>query len=105
MKEVKYYIPNELQADRYWSGALHIFANHPKLKLYMSQFIDFEELYLDEDGLERISRAWSPADKFMLRLALHLFNGKRDIDLSLMDRLDSNNKKIAFKAIQLRFAG
>ncbi len=98
-------LPDELKKDRYWSGALHIFANHSKLKLYINQFIDFEELSLDVDGFERISRSWSPADKFMLRLALHLFNGQSAIDLSLMDRLDSNNKKLAFKAIQLRFAG
>ncbi|MDP4095445.1 hypothetical protein OIN60_01390 [Paenibacillus sp. P96] len=98
-------IPQHLLADRYWRGALYIFTECEKLQRYVGTYIDFEEYTIDSVGLKRISKPWSESEKFMLNLALHLFNEKNNVNLSGMDYLDSNNKAIALKAIQLRFAG
>lgn len=104
MNAVMKTIPRHLQQDRYWKGALHIFLNNPKLQRYASSHIDFEECTINGEGLKRIARPWSDSEKFMLNLALHLFNERYKINLSDMDILDSNNREIALKAIQMRFA-
>ncbi|MBU5670276.1 hypothetical protein KQJ23_00390 [Paenibacillus sp. MSJ-6] len=98
-------IPRELQQDRYWKGTLHIFTNNPKLQRYAASYIDFEECTINAEGLKRIARPWSDSERFMLNLALHLFNERYKVNLSDMDYLDTNNRQIALKAIQMRFAG
>lgn len=98
-------IPRELQQDRYWRGTLHIFLNNPKLQRYVAPYINFNECTINAEGLKRASRPWSDSEKFMLNLALHLFNERYKVNLSDMDYLDTNNRQIALKAIQMRFAG
>jgi len=104
MNTVKY-IPNELLSDRYWRGTLHIFMNCPKLQEYSATYIDFDERSINSEGLKRAARPWSNSERFMLNLALHLFNEDNKVNLSDMDYLDPMNRKIALKAIQMRFAG
>lgn len=97
-------IPIELQQDRFWSGLLHLFCNMPKLKMYLRpEFVDIENQDVHADALLKIAGPWSPSEKFMLNLALHLFNEIHIVNLSDMDRLDFNNKKMALRAIQKRF--
>jgi hypothetical protein len=105
MNAVMKFIPRELQQDRYWRGTLHIFMNNPKLQHYVASYIDFEDCTINADGLKRLARPWSDSEKFMLNLALHLFNERNKVNLSDMDYLDTNNRQIALKAIQMRFAG
>lgn len=99
-------IPNELLQDRYWRGLLFIFTNHNKLKQFLTpDFVDFEELTVKVDKLKRASRGWSTSEKFMLSLALHLYNGRNKVDMSDADRLDDYNTELALKALRLRYAG
>jgi hypothetical protein len=98
-------IPEELKHDRYWRGALHIFTQNAKLQRYIASHIDFDVRTINASGLKRISRPWSQSERFMLNLALHLFNESHKVNLSDMDYLDANNREIALKAIRLRFAG
>lgn len=97
-------IPQELKQDRYWKSLLYIFSQNKTLIRYIKTHIDFNELSINATGLIKISAPWSPSEKFMLKLALHLYNERYKVNLSDMDRLDPINKKIAFKAIQMRFA-
>ncbi len=97
-------IPQELKQDRYWKGTLYIFLNQHKLQKFLITHFDFEECSIDIEGLKRASRGWSSSEKFMLALALHLFNERNKVNLSDMDLLDSYNTQIAIKAIQMRFA-
>lgn len=99
-------IPDHLYQDRYWRGLLYIFTNHNKLKQFLNpEFVDFEELTVKVDKLKRASKGWSTSEKFMLALALHLYNGRNKVDLSEADRLDGGNTEIALKALWLRYAG
>lgn len=97
-------IPNELKQDRYWRGTLYIFLNHHKLQKYLLTHFDFQECTIDIEGLKKASKGWATSEKFMLALALHLFNERHKVHLSDMDRLDKQNTQIALKAIQMRFA-
>lgn len=99
-------IPDHLHQDRYWRGLLHIFTNHNKLKQFLSnpEFIDFEELTIHSDRMLEASNSWSVCEKFMLEVALHMYNGIHKIDLSLADRMDEGNTVILLKALQLRYA-
>jgi hypothetical protein len=105
MNTVMKFIPKELQQDRYWRGTLHIFMNNPKLQRYVATHVDFEACSINSTELLKISKPWSRSEKFMLRLALHLFNEDYSFSLSDMDYLDLKNLEIALKAIRLRFAG
>lgn len=100
-------IPDHLYQDRYWRGLLYIFMNHNKFKQLLSnpEFIDFEELSVHVDKLKKTSKPWSTSEKFMLDLALHLYNGRNKFDMSEADRLDDKNTEIALKALRLRYAG
>ncbi|MNO15490.1 hypothetical protein D3C76_51560 [compost metagenome] len=91
--------------DRHWRSALHIFTNCPSLIGRVEKYIDLDDLTIDFAGLKRISRPWSQSEKFMLNLALHLFDETNQLaNLSDMDYLDPNNKQIALKAINFRYA-
>ncbi|MNK79719.1 hypothetical protein D3C87_993950 [compost metagenome] len=97
-------IPAELMQDRYWRGTLHLFANQPKLKsVCTTQYIDVLNRTIEADALKRKARPWSQSEKFMLSLALHLYNDRHKVNLSDMDFLDPNNKRLAFHAIQMRY--
>ncbi|MDH6370577.1 hypothetical protein M2444_002357 [Paenibacillus sp. PastF-3] len=99
-------IPKELLQDRYWRGLIYIFTQHAKLSRYLTpEFVDFEELSVHVDKLKKASKGWSTSEKFMLALALHLYNGRNKVDLSEADRLDDKNTEIALKALRLRYTG
>lgn len=99
-------IPVHLAKDRYWSSLIHLFKNHPKLKqMFTTKYFDVEAEIIKIQSLKRNSAAWSNSEKIMLNLALHLFNERNKFNLSDLDYLDSNNKKLAFEAIRIRFYG
>ncbi|MDR9857843.1 MULTISPECIES: hypothetical protein [unclassified Paenibacillus] len=97
-------IPADLMKDRYWRGTLHLFLNQPRLKsVCTTKYIDVNNRIIKVDALKRQAQPWSHSEKFMLQLALHLFNERHKVNLSDMDFLDSNNKRLAFQAMQMRF--
>lgn len=96
-------LPIEFVGDRYWRGTLYIFTNNSKLRNYINSHIDFNDHTINISGLKYVSRPWSPSEKFMLNLALHLYNERNKMNLSDIDYLDSNNRQIALQAIKLRF--
>jgi hypothetical protein len=97
-------IPNYLATDRYWKGVIHLFKNHYKLKsVFTTKYFDLEGGSIRIAALKKLAGPWSQSEKFMLNLALHLFNERNKVNLSEMDYLDDNNKKLAMEAITLRF--
>lgn len=97
-------IPAHLMRDRYWKSLIHIFLNHSKLKTYFTtEYFDLQERTVKIGKLKALSKPWSSSERFMLNLALHLFNERNKMNLSDMDYLDANNTKIALEAIQMRF--
>lgn len=111
-KPVGVQIPQHMLSDRYWKATLHLFAKHALLKRYFTtkyfdfeeDTIDFEEDTIDSAALKRLSRTWSQSEKFMLNLALHLFNERlAKVNLSDMDYLDEFNKQLVLEALRLRF--
>ncbi|WP_409341045.1 hypothetical protein [Paenibacillus sp. MBLB4367] len=97
-------IPAHLLKDRYWRGTLHLFTKHDKLQRCMtSQYFDFDEGEIRTTGLRQLTKPWSQSERFMLELALHLFNERHLVNLHIMDYLDTRNKELAFEAIRLRF--
>lgn len=105
-KPVGVQIPKHLLSDRYWKATLHLFAKHTLLQRYFTtKFFDFEEETIDSAALKRLSRPWSQSEKFMLNLALHLFNERlAKVNLSHMDYLDEINKQLVIEALKLRFS-
>jgi hypothetical protein len=63
---------------------------------------DFDVIALDE--LFEDAKPWSSSEKSLLKLAAHLFNSiwPANID-EVFYNLDYNNKRIALKAIQMRY--
>lgn len=97
-------IPQHLLKDRYWKGLIHIFQMHGKLQRYFtSEYFDLDTRTVHAEKLKRVSAPWSQSEKFMLQLALHMYNERHKVNLSDLDYLDPNNKQIAYKAIQLRY--
>ncbi len=97
-------IPAHLMQDRYWSGTLHLFMRHDKLQRFLTnQHFNFSEGTIDAPALKRLAKPWSQSERFMLDLALHLYNEQHKVNLSDMDYLDSANKALAFEALRLRF--
>lgn len=91
--------------DKYWRSMLYIFQEHGKLKRYMTTaYMDPEKGLLRIRKLKEESKPWSPSEKFMLALALHLYNSSNRVDLGGMDSLDSNNLRIAIEAIRMRYS-
>lgn len=90
--------------DRYWTSLLYIFSHHAKLSRYMiPEYIDINAGIVQIRKLKETAKPWSRSEKFMLDLALHLFNERNKVNLSDMDHLDANNSKLALNAIQIRF--
>ncbi|TCZ76197.1 hypothetical protein E0485_15035 [Paenibacillus albiflavus] len=97
-------IPEELVNDRYWYSLMLIFHGSKKLRSYWTnEYIDFKHRTIEVDRLKAISKTWSKSEKFMLRLALHLFNGRDKVDLGNMDYLDEHNTALALKALNFRY--
>ena len=47
------------------------------------------------NALKKVAAPWSQSEKFILYLALHLFNERHKVNLSDMDYLDATNKELA----------
>ncbi|WP_438445887.1 hypothetical protein [Gorillibacterium sp. sgz5001074] len=98
------YFPQHLLHNRYWKGLIHIFSHHDKLRRYLTtDYIDTNSCTIYAQKLKKLSAPWSQSEKFMLHLALHLFNERHKVNLSDMDYLDATNKEIAYRAIQKRY--
>jgi hypothetical protein len=98
-------IPEHLLKDRYWRGMLYLFSEHHKLNRYFTtEYFDFDSGIVKVKLLKEKSKPWSDSEKFMLDLALHLFNPTNKVDLSGMDFLDEQNVQLAIEAIQMRYA-
>lgn len=98
-------IPSNIAKDRYWRGVIHLFNNHYKLQSYFNtKYFDFEEGTIKIAPLKKVAGPWSESEKFMLNLALHLFNERNKVNLSDMDYLDDCNTKLALEAIAMRFS-
>jgi hypothetical protein len=97
-------IPSYLLTDRYWAPLLHLFQKNEKLNsVFNTLYFDLELLEIRVQKLKRTAAPWSYSEKVMLNLALHLFNERNKFNLSDLDCLDDNNKKLAFEAMSIRF--
>jgi hypothetical protein len=78
--------------------------NHSKLKsVFTTKYFDLENGSIKIAALKKMAGPWSQSEKFMLNLALHLYNERNKVNLSDMDYLDSYNRKLAMEAITKRF--
>lgn len=91
--------------DRRWIALLHIFKNNGRLSpLLTTRYVDIDKRIVHIRKLREVSKPWSQSEKFMLNLALHLFNeSNKLVNLSDMDYLDSHNLNLAIEAIRFRF--
>jgi hypothetical protein len=90
--------------DRYWISLLYIFKNHDRLSsLLTTKYFDLKSQVVHINKLREATKPWSNSEKFMLDLALHLFNQRNKINLAGMDSLDSYNFNLAIEAIRIRF--
>lgn len=97
-------LPSYIAKDMYWKGVIHLFQNNSKLKgLFTTKYFDLESGSIKITALKRAAAPWSQSEKFMLNLALHLYNDSNKVNLSDMDYLDDCNRKLAMEAITLRF--
>ncbi|KAB2335898.1 hypothetical protein F7732_00295 [Bacillus mesophilum] len=97
-------IPSYMSNDRYWRAVIYLFKNNAKLQsVFTTKYFDLEAGTIKITALKRNAAPWSSSEKFMLNLALHLFNQNNKLNLSDMDLLDDHNKKLAMEAIKLRF--
>ncbi|MDH6351883.1 hypothetical protein [Brevibacillus sp. 1238] len=98
-------IPQHLLQSRHWRSLIYLFQNHPKLQGYFNtKYFDLHAERVKAQALKRESKPWSDSERFMLDLALHLFNDSNKVDLGGMDYLDHNNTRLALKAIELRYS-
>ena len=97
-------IPEHIQNDRYWQPVIYLFTKNDKLNSYFTtEYFDFDTRTIEMPKLRAKSKYWSQAERFMLSLALHLFNERNKINLGDMDYLDANNIELAIDAIRMRF--
>lgn len=97
-------IPSYIANDRYWKGVIHLFQNNEKLKsVFTTKYFDLESGLIKISTLKKVAGPWSQSEKFMLNLALHLYNERNKVNLSDLDYLDDYNRKLAMEAITLRF--
>ncbi|BFH63955.1 hypothetical protein [Paenibacillus azoreducens] len=90
--------------DRHWGALLYIFKNNGRLTpLLTTRYFDLDNGIVHIRKLREASKGWTQAEKFMLDLALHLFNQHNKVNLSDMDSLDSYNTNLAIEAIRIRF--
>lgn len=87
-----------------WASILYLFKNHSKLQNYLTDdYFDLDNGFIHVKQLLAISKSWSRSERFMLQLAIHLFNGEVKVDLNDIDYLDLNNKRLVIKALKMRF--
>ena len=97
-------IPPQLLNDRYWRGIIHLFQNHYKLNsVFNTKYFDLESGDVRVTALKRVAAPWSESEKFVLALALHFFNERNKVNLSDMDYLDDENKRLCIEAIKFRY--
>lgn len=97
-------IPDYLIKDMYWKGVIHLFSNNKKLNsVFNTKYFDMKNGSIKVQELKKIAAPWSTSEKFMLYLALHLYNESNKVNLSDMDHLDECNKRLAVEAIKLRY--
>jgi hypothetical protein len=97
-------IPSNLSSDRYWKPVIHLFQNNAKLKrMFTAKYFDLDGGSINITALKRAASPWSQSEKFMLNLALHLYNERNKVNLTDMDYLDDYNRKLAMEAITMRF--
>jgi len=97
-------IPKHFMKDRYWASMLHLFTNHRKLKgVLTTKYFDLNAETVKFQALKTNAAPWSTSEKILLNLALHLFNERNKFNLSDLDYLDDNNRKLAYEAMRLRF--
>lgn len=97
-------LPAHLLKDRYWASLIHLFQNQRKLKsVFTTKYFDIEAGTIRFQALKRVAGPWSTSEKALLNLALHLFNERNKFNLSDIDCLDENNRKLAYEAIRIRF--
>lgn len=90
--------------DRYWASLMFLFKNNANLnRCLTTKYFDLEHKVVHIRKLREASKPWSESERFMLDLALHLFNHRNRVNLSDMDYLDSYNAKLAIEAICIRF--
>ncbi|MGG3800636.1 hypothetical protein [Metabacillus fastidiosus] len=98
-------VPENLCKDKYWKPILYLFKNHYRLsQCFNKKYFDLENGEIKISSLKRASAPWSNTEKFMLSLALHLYNERHKVNLSDMDYLDQTNLKLAFEAMEMRFS-
>ncbi|MEL3958163.1 hypothetical protein NST17_13295 [Caldifermentibacillus hisashii] len=92
------------KADKAWASVLYLFEHHSKLQNYLTDsYFDLDNGFINTDQLLKLSSPWSKSEKFMLRFAIHLFNGETSVNLNDIDYLDSNNKKLVMETLKIRF--
>lgn len=97
-------IPSSLLKDRYWASLIHLFQNNDKLnRVFTTKYFDLQERTVKFQALKKNAAPWSTSEKVMLNLALHLFNERNKFNLSDIGYLDSENRKLAFEAMKIRF--
>ncbi|UQD53394.1 hypothetical protein C0971_16230 [Bacillus methanolicus] len=97
-------IPSGVTRSRYWKPVIYLFSEHPKLQnYYTTEYFDLNARGINVKKLRQISKYWSTSEKFILNLALHLYNSSTPIDLGEIDYLDEKNKKLVLTALQFRF--
>ena len=91
---------NELEALKY------IFLNHEKLRkeVESGELVNLESQIIRSHALREKARKWTISERFLLHLALNLFNFCCvKVDLSRIDRLNEKERDIALTAIRIRF--
>jgi hypothetical protein len=97
-------LPAHLLKDRYWASLIHLFQKNWKLKgAFTTKYFDLENGDIKIQALKKHAGPWSHSEKIMLNLALHLFNERNKFNLSDLDNLDDNNRKLAYEAMRIRF--
>ena len=103
----KIVVPEWMITDVYWRGTIHILGSmanrEPKFRPLLHRYVNVDESSIDFFGMKRAVSSWSHSEKIMVKLAAHLFNQVHKFNLSDLDYLDSQNMRVALKAIELRF--
>lgn len=90
--------------DKYWRALLYILQNTPRMQhLLTTAYIDPKQQIIHVRKLQAATKGWSQSEKFMMALALHLFDESNKVHLADMDYLDFHHKGVAFEALRIRF--
>ena len=100
-------LPQWVKNDKYWHSSLYILgllaSRNSKFRPLLQTFVDFDETTIDFSAMKKAISAWSHGEQIMVQLAAHLFNQVHNFDLSVLDYLDSENLRIAFRAMEIRY--